>query len=1034
MEKMIDKDGKRMRRKALIAGIFTLLLLSCISMVLSDAFAFRVFATESPTLTLSSEFENEYAQGSRLVLPEGTISAGSGSATANALIRFPGGNVYEKQVVTLDRIGKYEVFYSALIGGKTYSVRRYFNVYGSLYSFSSSRSKAQYVTDFGYNNKTVSTGTVEGLKVSLASGDTLTFNRPIDVSKATNVDKLLSMVITPETLGEADVSRFSVVLTDVTDATNYVTVTAKIDPASSTAPTTTNRQRVYVAAAAQFQPLTGIEFQYNPPKLHVADSYGAIENKCSLYGTLNNATLAENAFDLRFDYATRGVHISNANYAADNRVSDLDDPYFYSVLWDGFATGEAYVSIRADMYQKEAFNFVVTQIDGQSDLTQNRFNDTTPPALDIETGEFGQNVPDAVVGKPYRVFNATAYDSIDGVLPVTVNVYRNYTGSSNRFNVAVTNGCFTPKNLLLYTIEYSAVDASGNRTVIPVPIEVVSADSYPISLSVAGDKATDGDYGARIPVAVYTVSGGVSTPKVTVMATKDAQAISIIDGEFTATEEGVWTIMYTASDYAGQVATETYNVTVTKGDAAVFRNKAVFPKYLIAGVPNEVPEYFAADYVNSEGNPVATTVRYVDEDGEHTAEGRKFTPKVANSGDVVTVKYVAVLNGVESYVSADIPAYIITQTDSVANASDYFVCSGGASATTTDEGAQISSAKSNAAVEFINPLVAGAFRINFTVNGVSRVRFTLTDSVDAEKHVSFTLVKNGNSVDAVDPTGITYHIYSATFGGNAFGFEFESLTNTFTLDSESGVRAPITVDDFGKAFTGFMSGKVYLSFMFLDEGVTTLTVQSLGNQNLAKERSDMAPQVYMGSEVTMLPLGGVAQIVPAYAGDVFDPCITFGMTVTKIGDVSPITDTHGVVLQHVDPTRGYEISVNEVTTYIVQFSAQDESGNAVSTRGSNYAINAIDNIAPVIKADAPQSEAKVGDKVFINKATATDNLDSDITVRVFIVTADGAMYEIGAEYDGFTADRAGEYTVMYIADDSTGNRTVVSYTIVAKEQ
>ena len=126
--------------------------------------------------------------------------------------------------------------------------------------------------------------------------------------------------------------------------------------------------------------------------------------------------------------------------------------------------------------------------------------------------------------------------------------------------------------------------------------------------------------------------------------------------------------------------------------------------------------------------------------------------------------------------------------------------------------------------------------------------------------------------------------------------------------------------------------------------------------------------------------------------------------------------------------------MDEAASYYVTFSLSDQHGNAVSSRGSGYIITAVDDVAPVIEVSAPEAEVSVGDTVYIHKATVTDNIDSELQARVYLVSASGILYEIGSAYDGFVADRAGVYTLMYVATDSAGNTAIVSFSITAEVQ
>ena len=1020
-----------------------ILLCACLALFAFITASYIAVSADSADakLTLSVELQEEYEQGYRFTAPEGTISVSGNSVKATSVLKYPDGSITANKTVTLDRIGEYELKYTAVIGNKSYTLSRNFSTYGKLYTMSSSRSSAEYVTDFGYGRSGVSTGTVEGLKVSLAQGDVLRFNQPINVNDATALDKLISLVITPEKLGEPDVERFKVILTDINDSANKITVTAKIDPAAASVVTdkpVNNQQRIYVTAAAGFQPQTGIEFQYTPPKLHANDIYGTIQNSCSLFGTLNGKELSQNVFDLRFDYATRGIHISNANYEADNRVSDLDDSYFYNQLWDGFTTGYVYVSVEAETYNKNSFNFIVTHFAGQTDLSEsadlsvNRFNDCVSPTIVIDFDKYENDIPRAVLGYSYKVFDAKAYDAIDGNVPVSIKVFRNYGGSKSE--EPIMGGRFTPTIAVEYTIEYTAKDAVNNVTVETVKVSAISQTAAPITITIDDDRVVSGFYGTEIPVAAYSAEGGVSDLTVDITAVNGNVTLDVSNGSFIPLAEGNWSVIYNATDYAGQSKTASYNVAITKGKAAVFSSMPDLPKYLIAGVQNELPEVIALNYVTANGAPVPTAITFTDKDGEHSVSNRRIVPNVAKSGDMVTVKYVAMLNGVENSISAQIPTVKITKNGNVENVSDYFASYNGATVTTVDSGATVSSTIVGGGAEFINPLVAGVFSTRFGIAKNScDLKVTLKDSEHAEQSVTFTLTDMGKSVDLITEEGIVYHIYSATFGGNDFEFSYENLSRNMTIDMQNGVYVTINKTDNGEAFTGFSSGKVYMSFTFTDSKQSAVTIKSVGNQSLAKNRSDSEPQLYIGDALPVLPSGSKVRIVPAYAADVFDPVCSFSMTVNKSGNSAAIKDVNGLTLDRVNPTVGYEIILSDVGTYNVQFYAEDQHGNKISSRGSGYVLNSIDDVAPVITVSAPQTSVKVGEMVRLAAAKATDNQDGEVIVRVLLIDAKGIAVLIGDAYDGFVANTAGTYTVMYFADDSTGNRAYVSFTIEAKE-
>ena len=111
--------------------------------------------------------------------------------------------------------------------------------------------------------------------------------------------------------------------------------------------------------------------------------------------------------------------------------------------------------------------------------------------IEVDFGEYTDTTyPDAVVGKPYRIFPAS--------LPISytqtksfVNVYTGYE-TNLKTDVNIVNGCFTPRWVTEHTIEYSYVDTFGNKKIKTVVVNAkaeseqiqMAIDQTPISLEV----------------------------------------------------------------------------------------------------------------------------------------------------------------------------------------------------------------------------------------------------------------------------------------------------------------------------------------------------------------------------------------------------------------------------------------------------------------------------------------------------------------------------------------------------------------------
>ena len=168
----------------------------------------HIFADETSILLSDVAFENSYDINTELSIPKVVETFNGESVEAKVIVRYPDGSAYETKNPTLSQAGKYTVdFLFSQNGELLKSERKDFVVYNDVFSFGDSRSSATY-------DETLS---VPGLKVSLASGDTMTFNRVIDLTGLTAEDYLISAYVLPSVEGTLEFSEFSITLTDVVD-------------------------------------------------------------------------------------------------------------------------------------------------------------------------------------------------------------------------------------------------------------------------------------------------------------------------------------------------------------------------------------------------------------------------------------------------------------------------------------------------------------------------------------------------------------------------------------------------------------------------------------------------------------------------------------------------------------------------------------------------------------------------------------------------------------------------------------------------
>ena len=82
-----------------------------------------------------------------------------------------------------------------------------------------------------------------------------------------------------------------------------------------------------------------------------------------------------------------------------------------------------------------------------------------------------------------------------------------------------------------------------------------------------------------------------------------------------------------------------------------------------------------------------------------------------------------------------------------------------------------------------------------------------------------------------------------------------------------------------------------------------------------------------------------------------------------------------------------------------------------------------------------QKEATVGKKVNVSTASATDNVDDEVQVFVFLENPEGAIsILVGFAKDtySFVPNMTGTYIVKYVAFDSAQNMTVEMHKITVK--
>ena len=263
----------------------------------------------------------------------------------------------------------------------------------------------------------------------------------------------------------------------------------------------------------------------------------------------------------------------------------------------------------------------------------------------------------------------------------------------------------------------------------------------------------------------------------------------------------------------------------------------------------------------------------------------------------------------------------------------------------------------------------------------------------------------------------------------------KGTTVTLTYQADGKILSPIDGAELivnetleGKPFDGFRNHRAYLSFEIEGQrSGTALALAEINGQTFTLlPRDRVAPQV-LGSVIRgSIALGSEVVIRPAVIADVLDPNVEITMSVTA-PDGKPAVTVDGVSLQNCSVDETYVIRADQYGSYLIRYYAADTSGQKAQP---TYGFTVTDTMPPEIELGKHDQTAKQGATVQLASATATDNIDGNVTVHVTVKTSSGIVYYI--KDSRLQCTEKGKYTVSYIAYDAAGNVAYSSYTITVQ--
>ncbi len=1009
-------------------AIYKKLLLTSCSCLAAACLAIPVFQGSKSALvnadgcevSPSAPVATVYNLQDTFTLPSAELSYnGQSYAATKKTITFPDGKRYAADSVRLTMAGTYAVEYSREIQGKILSGALTFSVYEDLYSVTGEGATAVYEEELAIHK----VAGKSGISVSLPMGGVFTYNEVIDLANMKKNDRLIELYATPTTIGVPEAGNLIVQFTDAYNPENYFTIITydNIDK-----PNKAICDSVYQLANAYNQAPTGV-MESNSPDTVAYDGGTYSLHKNSYYGYYGLFSFGayaddpdhgsmQHPFTLSMDYAERRIYGCSPAVSSQGMISDLDAPEFYPTLWEGFTTGEAIMSIYSTNLLSEAFRFAITDVCG-ADLSGGAVVDEKAPLITVDyEGNDEDEIPYAIVDKPYKVFTATAADDYAPNVKCATAVYYNYR-TNQPVNVDITDGSFLPTKTGIYTIVYSAVDGSGNRAVKEIDVEVKAESALQIDFNVL---TTDPKIGAAFALnPIVSGNSGIFETSVRARLQSDNSVAYEVEKQgdsyaFRPVYAGKYDLVISVKDYVQNIE-KTQEVEIDVSNAYLQIAEPNLPFVFIKGVGYTIAGLQAYDLSSATPKIVDAKIEYAFDDGEYTsASDDKIT---ITATERVRVKYVF---GEGSYVKEYvIPVTDVNYTGKLA-VYKYFY---GADYTGSpyEDGTIYKTSADGAELAFANELLMSEFSFNFknVTKKFTTQTISFTDAENSEEKLSLAFRTVNSNKTQVTVNGK----YTTAF---AFDFSKEEVSLRYSVKDNK-----LYVNDKECAlgdFAGFSSRMARMKIK-LDgvSGESWFKVYKLNNQAISSDVVDrVGATLYYDSNKENFRKGEDFVLKNIIVADVLRRDTTFEFSMTDPAEQT-CKAKDGTSLEMVtDRTKEYTVTLTQYGDYLL--SGKYSDGRNVQRFG--ITVTVMDDGAPVFTITKQEKNVTLGSEVVFDQYTVTDNIDTQVRVNVYVIDTYGKM--ILLENEKFTAKEKGLHTVIFAAEDSSGNVTIESYTFTVR--
>ncbi len=880
-----------------------------------------------------------------------------------------------------------------------------------------------YMEKIWWNGKEYDSSELTAVRIETdgsATSATVNYGRVIDLSDCDENSRIFDFIIAPAsgreyngdvasvTTEDYDFRMLQVTLTDIYDESNYITFDFE------------RRQDFYYYSSIRVSAPGMTSGGWVESSQAMRQSPFGTPLTSSFTGCPANANGQYAVISTFFDYAERAVYAQPYGSLEKTTVRDLDSEEHLlpgeSTLWNGFTTGEVRLSFSFQTINPSAKAAIyLFTLNGQ-DLTGEEIVDTTAPVVKTADENLADGVPEGEVSRPYKIFNATAYDALDGKLDasrIAVNVLK----PDGETSAPIDDGCFTPDEAGIYTIVWSISDSSGNpgKYQLPVTVRGKLAD---LQITVENNDLQE-TYSVGETVNIpqnLTIRGGSGAYKTSISVIDGAsgETLPLTGGTIVFTRQGYYTVSYRAEDYIGNVTMQKYFI-LAEGRSQPYVEEPSMPTAVLAGKQFVFPEFSAIDYNSYAGKPVSANKYYevTADDWKTTSvykEGDAFTPSAGTYRYRVCAENIAdpsqSYTGEEgSFTAAEaesIGAYLYDPAGNVQ--ADYTA--------SADYPRYI--AQEDVTLEFLNRLSAESFYLTLNVpselSGYGMIELLVRDYANASQSVTIG-ISRGDSQCGVYLNGERVLSLNSPFTGTTFEVYF---SNGYAY-----INATL-LGDLGEDM--FSSGLVYLSVSVKEvSGTAGFELRRINNQTYLGlfdegENFDLtAPVVVPSEDIELIKYVGDSIVIPsAKAYDVLDPVSTISLRVMRNEEqIYQQNDAEGTVIFAELPGE-----------YMIVYTASDSSGNTAS---ATYTVKVINRAAPSINVQGNlPAQTSAGSTVKIPQATASDFAGNALEVFVYVIDADNYMQQAA---DSFVAEKAGTYIVRYYCYDAYGCYTIRDYAV-----